>query len=387
MKLEEFLQNKPLFYDKIDYDFFPKIFKKISKNFKIPKIIHIVGTNGKGSTGRFLSLMLKQNGKSVAHYTSPHIFDFSERFWINGNLANFSDLQKAHEKIFNLLNSDEIAKISYFEYATLLILPLFEKCEFWIIEAGMGGEKDATNIFDKKLSLFTQISLDHTAILGKNIKKIAKTKFKSMQNFAILNDKICKTAVNVAKKIAHKKNTKLNFADNFLTNQEKFDIKNFIKKQNFAKFQKQNLSLACAAMKFLEIPFNLNCLKNFDLKGRFEKISQNIFIDVGHNEGGAKAIAKQFKGKKIVLIYNSFLDKDIEKILTILSKIIKKIEIFNYESKNRKLATQEILKISDKLNIKTDFFKGKNELKQDEIYLVFGSFLLVENFLRDYFEK
>lgn len=387
MKLEEFLQNKPLFYDKIDYDFFPKIFKKISKNFKIPKIIHIVGTNGKGSTGRFLSLMLKQNGKSVAHYTSPHIFDFSERFWINGNLANFSDLQKAHEKIFNLLNSDEIAKISYFEYATLLILPLFEKCEFWIIEAGMGGEKDATNVFDKKLSLFTQISLDHTAILGKNIKKIAKTKFKSMQNFAILNDKICKTAVNVAKKIAHKKNTKLNFADNFLTNQEKFDIKNFIKKQNFAKFQKQNLSLACAAMKFLEIPFNLNCLKNFDLKGRFEKISQNIFIDVGHNEGGAKAIAKQFKGKKIVLIYNSFLDKDIEKILTILSKIIKKIEIFNYESKNRKLATQEILKISDKLNIKTDFFQGKNELKQDEIYLVFGSFLLIENFLRDYFEK
>lgn len=385
MSLEDFLQNKPLFYDEIDYDFFPRLFKKIKNNFKIPKIVHIVGTNGKGSTGRFLALMLKNSGKLVAHYTSPHIFDFSERFWIQGKIASKDELQNAHDRIYPLLNEEEKAKISYFEYATLLILPLFEKCEFWVIEAGMGGEKDATNVFDKKLSLFAQISLDHTAILGNSIKKIAKTKFNSMQDYAILNDKISKKAVKVAQKIANFKNSKIDFAKNFLTKQEKNNIKFFIKKQKFAKFQKQNLRLAYAAMKFLNLNPDLKALKNFDLKGRCEKISHNIFIDVGHNEGCAKAILKQFKGKKIVLIYNSFLDKDIKKILLILFPIIKRIEIFKYESENRKLANDKIKNIAKGLKVSN--FCGKKSLQENEIYLVFGSFLLVENFLKDYFEK
>ena len=95
MKLEDFLENKPLFYKEINRARMPNTFKFVQGAFKIPKIIHIIGTNGKGSTGRFLAQMLARN-HSVGHYTSPHIFEFRERFWMNGAVASASEIETAH---------------------------------------------------------------------------------------------------------------------------------------------------------------------------------------------------------------------------------------------------------------------------------------------------
>ena len=83
MQLQAFLETKPLFYDEIDYARMPKAYHSIATHFKLPKIIHVVGTNGKGTTGRFLAYMLRANGLHVGHYTSPHILHFNERIWLD----------------------------------------------------------------------------------------------------------------------------------------------------------------------------------------------------------------------------------------------------------------------------------------------------------------
>ncbi len=152
----------------------------------IPKIIHIVGTNGKGSTGRFLATALIRSGKKTGHYTSPHIVRFNERIWINGTEIADDHLEAAHQKLLALLTSECADSLSYFEYTTLLAMMAFEECEYVVLEAGLGGEFDATNVFDKVLSIFTPIDFDHSAFLGNTIESIAGTKLRSMQTVALM---------------------------------------------------------------------------------------------------------------------------------------------------------------------------------------------------------
>ncbi|NCD12272.1 MAG: bifunctional folylpolyglutamate synthase/dihydrofolate synthase, partial [Epsilonproteobacteria bacterium] len=187
MVLEHFLEQKPLYYDVIDYERIPKAYEKIRHRFKIPKIIHIVGTNGKGTTGRFLAHMLHANGLHVGHYTSPHILKFNERIWLDGADVSDAILAKAHEALLSWLDSDVADSLSYFEYTTLLAMVIFSKhCEYVVLEAGLGGEHDATNIFPKILSIVTPIGIDHQAFLGESIEAIAQTKINSVCTDVVL---------------------------------------------------------------------------------------------------------------------------------------------------------------------------------------------------------
>ena len=104
MNLTDFLASKPLFYDKIDYDRFPAIYTKYSSLFKLPKIVHIVGTNAKGSTGRALAHMLLKKGVKVGHYSSPHILKFNERIWLNGSDVNGQYERQGHKSVLNILD-------------------------------------------------------------------------------------------------------------------------------------------------------------------------------------------------------------------------------------------------------------------------------------------
>lgn len=383
MQLNEFLNKKPLYYKKIDHSFMPFVYSKIKNKFKNKPIIHIVGTNGKGSTGRFLTQLLRLANKSVGHYTSPHIFSFNERFYINDRIVNDKELQDAHEILQAILDENTKEKISYFEYATLLTLPLFQNCDFVILEAGMGGEFDATNVFDKLLSVFTPIGLDHVGILGNNIEEISHTKFISMAKNAILNDEMNSVSVKIAKEISKNKNSNLFFAKDFLCKDDFENIKKYICKFNLATFQYSNLALAFSVVKFLGIDVNLSNLANLDLQGRMQRISENIIIDVGHNELCAKKVLENISSSDIVLVYNSFLDKDIKSILKLFKNRVKRVEILDYPS-SRKLGGEKIINCLNELEIKWDKFTG---IKKDEKYLVFGSFMLVEHFLRNYFEK
>ncbi|MGP1484590.1 MAG: Mur ligase family protein [Campylobacter sp.] len=377
-KINEFLKNKPLFYKEIDRTRMPLAWQMIKDKIKLPKLVHIIGTNGKGSTGRFLALMLYKSGKSVGHYTSPHIFDFSERFWINSHIATQEELQTAHQRLFEILTPELQDKLSYFEYATLLAAVLFEGCEYFICEAGVGGEFDATNVFDKTLSVFTPIGFDHMALLGDTLEQIARTKLNAMCKNVLINDKMSEICIKIAKEIALKNNSNLKFASENLNSNDKEILSFYAKKQNLPSFLLSNLTLSAAAFK--ELGFSLKSdILHLDLRGRCEKIAPNITIDVGHNQMAAVAMAQKFKNKRVNLIFNAFEDKDIKAVLTALKPIVKLTHIMVYETPNRQLATDLVKEILSDLDME---FCDLKSIKKDEEYLVFGSFYLVEAFLK-----
>ena len=179
--LEQFLNSKPLYYDKIDYTAMPKIWESVKHYFSLPKIIHIIGTNGKGSTGRFLAEYLYGSGFSCGHFSSPHIKRFNERFWKNANEATDTLLEEAHKKLISILPKAFRESISYFEYSALLAAVLFEDSDYAIFEAGLGGEYDATNVFKKELSFYTKVY----NLNLKNFKKITIGKHRGYYRVAI----------------------------------------------------------------------------------------------------------------------------------------------------------------------------------------------------------
>ena len=380
MKIEDFLENKPLFYKEINRARMPNTFKFVQGAFKIPEIIHIIGTNGKGSTGRFLAQMLAR-GHSVGHYTSPHIFEFRERFWINGAVASADALETAHERLIKILPAEVARSLSYFEYATLLCAPLFEGCDFFVCEAGVGGEFDATNVFDKRLSLFTPIGFDHTALLGDKLEQIATTKFNAMADVALINDEMSELCAGIARGIAVKKGATLKFASQNLSSEDKNEIKAYADKFGLPEFLRSNLTLSSSAFKELGFSLNLANLGALDLGGRCEKIAPNVTIDVGHNEMAAQALAKKFEGKKLNLIFNAFADKDIKAVLKAIKPVVKKTYIIEYETPGRELATAQVKDTLRQLDME---FEDFTDVRADEEYLAFGSFYLVEAFLKRY---
>ena len=378
--LDNFLKNKPLFYKEIDRTRMPNAFKFVQGAFKIPKIIHVVGTNGKGSTGRFLAQMLARD-HSVGHYTSPHIFEFRERFWINGAVASADALETAHERLIKILPPEVARSLSYFEYATLLCAALFEGCDFFVCEAGVGGEFDATNVFSKRFSLFTPIGFDHTALLGDTLERIATTKFNAMADVALMNDDMSELCAGIARRIAAKKGATLKFASQNLTNDDKNEIKIYAEEFGLPEFLRSNLTLSSSAFKELGFSLNLANLGALSLGGRCEKIAPNVTIDVGHNEMAAQALVKRFAGKKLNLIFNAFADKDIKAVLMAIKPIVKKTYIIEYETPGRELATAQVKEALRQLNME---FEGFADVCADEEYLAFGSFYLVEAFLKRY---
>lgn len=395
MSLAKFLDGKPLYYKEIDYGRIIRAYDTIKGYLKPFKIIHIIGTNGKGSTGRFLAQILSQNGAKVGHYTSPHIFKFNERFWLNGEVASDEILERAHERLQALLSDEYKIKTSYFEYMTLLSAVLFEGCDYFVCEAGMGGVLDATNVFEKELSIFTPIGFDHTAILGNSLEEISRTKFEAMGKRAILNDEMNEISVAIAKEIASEKGATLSFPREILTKENLNEIANYADKFNIPEFLRSNLTLAYAAAKILDSSIDIKKLGALSLRGRCEKIDLNLYVDVGHNELGAKAVAKkfsqeEFSGKKLTLIYNSFLDKDFKAVLAALKPVIDGVLLYHYHCEGRELGGELINKALNELEISHREFKPSDmndikEAKNGKIYLAFGSFHLAEAFLKEYY--
>ena len=394
MSLAKFLDGKPLYYKEIDYGRIIRAYDTIKGHLKPFKIIHIIGTNGKGSTGRFLAQILSQNGAKVGHYTSPHIFKFNERFWLNGEVASDEILERAHERLQALLSDEYKIKTSYFEYMTLLSAVLFEGCDYFVCEAGMGGVLDATNVFEKELSIFTPIGFDHTAILGNSIEEISRTKFEAMGARAVLSNDMNEASIAIAKEIASEKKALLSFPREILTKENLNEIANYADKFNLPEFLRSNLTLAYAAAKILDSSIDIKKLGALSLRGRCEKIDSNLYVDVGHNELGAKAVAKkfssdEFNGKKLTLVYNSFLDKDFKAVLAALKPVIEGVLLYHYHCEGRELGGELINKALSELEISHREFEPSDmndikEAKNGKIYLAFGSFHLAEAFLKEY---
>ena len=372
--LQEFLKYKTLYYDKIDFTVVKSSWNKLSTKIKLPFVIHIVGTNGKGSTGRFLAHYLYKKDFKVLHYSSPHIVKFNERIWINGNDVKDEELEVAHKFLQDLYDVEILQKLTYFEYTTLLAFYLSKDFDYLVLEAGLGGEFDATNVVENNLSLITTIGLDHQSFLGNSVREIAMTKMRSVDNKMLvgyqLYDDVIKTAYEVKEQIKNERNRDIEIVQ--VKEFDKYSIND-----KFANYLKRNLHLVIACLNELKIDIDLKLFDDVPLFGRCQRILPNVTIDVGHNPLAAQMIVKEFGNRKITLIYNSYGDKDYEGVLKILKPIIKKIIIIELDDK-RIVDKNNLLKIINELNIINE---DKITIEQNEEYLVFGSFLVVEKFL------
>jgi dihydrofolate synthase / folylpolyglutamate synthase len=372
--LQEFLEYKTLYYDKIDFTIVKSSWQILSKKIKLPFVIHIVGTNGKGSTGRFLAHYLHKKDFKVLHYSSPHIMKFNERIWINGSDVSDENLEIAHKFLQELYEIELLEKLTYFEYTTLLAFYLSKDFDYLVLEAGLGGEFDATNVVENNLSLITTIGLDHQSFLGNSVEEIAATKMRSCDNKMIIGyqvfDEVIKTAHEVKEQILEQRNRNIEIIE--VLEFDKYSIN-----EKFASYLKRNLHLVIACLNELKIPIDTQLFDDVPLFGRCQKIASNITIDVGHNPLAAEVIKKEFENKKITLIYNSYADKDYVEVLKILKPIIKKLIIIELDDK-RVVKKDDLLEVITQLNIPNE---ERIKIEEDEEYLVFGSFLVVEKFL------
>lgn len=380
--IKEFLTSKPLYYNEIDYTRMPRVYQSIKSNFSDSKIIHLIGTNAKGTTGRFLASALNSTGYKVGHYTSPHILEFNERIWLNGKDVSYSTLDEAHEKLQDILTKEDSDSLSYFEYTTFLAMLVFNGCDYIVLEAGLGGEHDATAVFAKKLTLVTPIDLDHEAFLGSNIEDIATTKLNAISKNAIIAFQKFEQVNDIAKEIASKSNARIYDTNELLDQQDIEKMEIISKKLDLAEYLKDNLRLSISALKFLECEYEIDDFIGAKLFGRLSKINNNIYVDVGHNPLAARSIEKALTGGKFILIYNSYKDKDYKEILSILKPLIIHVEIIDIE--DERIESINLLQTTlNDLKIKYEIHK---EISEDSKYLVFGSFSVVEAFLREYYE-
>ena len=394
----QYMDSKAQEYAVFDKNRAKRIFKLLQPHLNLQSYnIHIIGTNGKGSTGRFITQSIIESNHKVLHFTSPHIFDFKERFYANDGIVSLETLIQAH--LF-LQQFDFIQEASYFEYATFLALTLGQDCDYLVMEAGIGGEFDSTSVLHYDMTIFTRIGLDHKEMLGNDLKSIAKTKLRAAQGviFTHFQEKETLKLLQNLKDIMPKDTQQEVFEIIHLqkSDMEKQEIKAYIKKHEIPYFLKENLSLAYIALQHI----NISLLQNkLDLAGRFEIVEKNIVVDVGHNVMAAISTLaeakKYFNNKPFVLIYNSYKDKEVADILKIFKNYITEIIIFMIENE-RIMNVVEMQNILDSISLpyvfycqdkrKLDMFPKKlieseKVLQKDKNYLVFGSFSLVEHFL------
>jgi len=298
------------------------LLEKLGNPHKDLKVIHVAGTNGKGSVCAMIRAILIESGFKVGMYTSPHLLTFNERIQINNKNITNNEIIELIDKIFPIVK--EIKKngteITFFEFVTAMAFQYFKEknVDICVIEVGMGGRLDATNVVSPLLSIITNISLEHTQWLGNTIEKIAGEKA------GIIKEKIpvitgCKgKALEVIKKKCKEKNCKLIIANNqsFETNL-------------LGEHQKSNANIVVATMK--EFKINDDAIKSGLNKviwpGRLELVN-NILFDVAHNVDGIKTLKKALKSfnyKKLILVIGISEDKDIKKMLSVITPLADEI--------------------------------------------------------------
>lgn len=380
MQLQSFLATKPLFYDEIDYARMPKAYQSIASHLTLPKIVHIVGTNGKGTTGRFLAQMILSNGLHVGHYTSPHILKFNERIWLNGADIDDETLEQAHEELLVWLDPDMAESLSYFEYTTLLAMSIFcKRCDYVVLEAGLGGEFDATNVFPKYLSIITPIGLDHQSFLGQTIEEIAQTKINSATGDIVLAKQYDAKVHPIAFAKAKEHNSKLYDVKDFFT--PKLDA--YSQKLSLPAYLKDNFKTALCALSVLGYDSDLTLFSPSVLQGRCQKLLPNVLVDVGHNVMAAEALVASLGKKKVVLVYNSYKDKDFKTILKVLKPVVEEVQVIEIDSP-RAAKKSDVYAAAKALELPISSFDA---IQNDKEYLVFGSFSVVEAFLKGLREK
>jgi dihydrofolate synthase / folylpolyglutamate synthase len=325
--------------------------KQMDAYFSFPhqsfKTIHVGGTNGKGSVSHMLASVMQENGYRTGLFTSPHLIDYTERIKVNGKAIKKSfivDFFEKHQPFFDKL------KPSFFEMTVFLAFEYFKHCkvDIAIIEVGLGGRLDTTNVITPLLSIITNISFDHTQILGNDLKQIANEKAGIIKPHVPVvigefDEDYCQVFIDRAKAM----DTTLVFADKFIDIDLKdmnsnsgfnlFAVK-YSKKDKFENiksdltgiYQNKNLATVLTAVEMLKAHIQINSIatkralvnvvKNTAFWGRWHTLFKKprVILDTAHNEAGVKAILKQPELKQyasVHIICGFVEDKNWQKIV------------------------------------------------------------------------
>ncbi len=357
--------------------------------------IHVAGTNGKGSTSNMLASILQESGKKTGLFTSPHIEDFRERIRVNGVMISEEDVITFCLKVQSLHLDFEP---SFFEITWVMTLVHFQqqKCEICVIETGLGGRLDATNLITPILSIITNIGLEHTNFLGDTLEKIAFEKAGIIKkNIPVIIGETTPETKPVFEKVATEKNASIYFAEDLtISLPENFPLLGNYQIKNFKIIQKaipllneRGFSITDSAVQ--------NGLKhlsqNTGFRGRMQVISTSplTIMDVSHNYDGIKAtlesISNETKGQ-LHIVYGTSSDKDLDAIFTLFPKTAR--YYFTQFTNERSAKLEQLEHKSKELQLSSLFFESaptaliaaqKVANKEDTI-LIFGSFFLISDF-------
>lgn len=354
------------------------------------KSIHIAGTNGKGSTAHMLASIFQEAGYKTGLYTSPHLKDFRERIKINGQLISKKDTLD-----FILKNKIQYEKIemSFFEYTVAMAFDYFanENVDIAIIETGLGGRLDSTNIISPEISIITNIGYDHTNLLGNSLEEIAKEKAGIIKkNTPVIIGRKQKETEHIFKSEAKEKNSSIHFCKKNLNYST--DLK--------GEYQKENLNTALQAMKILNLNINdgiiskglNNVVKNTGLNGRWQTIAKKplTICDTGHNEDGIKNNIKQLKKlkfNKLHFVFGTVNDKDLRKILRLLP--VNAQYYFCSANIERSLNSEKLLEESKNFKLLGEryesvieaYHSAQSNAKMDDLIFIGGSTFIVAEVL------
>ena len=372
------------------------------------KIIHIAGTNGKGSTSTMIANMLTGDGHKTGLFTSPYVIDFCERIQINGENVDeniFAECVTQMRNKIEKLNKKGII-ITEFEAITVAAFLCFLKadCEYVVLEVGLGGRFDATNVVkNPEAVVITSISLDHIAILGDTISKIAFEKCGIIkENVPVITSSNQKTeALEVIRSTCEDKNCEL-----IITNPQKSEViddtifgtefsyeNNVYKTRLTGNHQLENTVNAIECAKVLEISENAikQGIEKTTMLARMEIINKGPLIirDGGHNEGCAEALYNfltKYNVKNINMLIGLMADKDVESYVKKIAPLCKSVVTVT-PSNPRALNGADLKLITEKYCENTIFINNPKEgykyilsnTREDETILVCGSFYMMSD--------
>lgn len=371
------------------------------------KIIHIAGTNGKGSTATAIETILLEAGYKVGKYTSPHILKFNERIRANEKDISDEEIVKYYEMVKKAIEETGV-KPTFFEATTAMMFKYFSdlKLDYVVLETGMGGRFDATNIADDKICVITNVTFDHMEYLGDTIYKISREKagiIKKCKNVIIADSdpeflqaihEAIANPVNVLEKYNY--SSRLDF-ERFITeitiDGETYEF------SLFGDYQVKNF--LCAYETVIELGISKDIIRKAAKKTvwqcRFEKYSDNplVILDGAHNIDGmtelAKIISKAYKPEDVVAVTSILKDKKVVPMLDILKTIAGDIILTSLMENPRGLSGNEIYEMLDDkkgFSVENDMLKAFTQVKGmgKKIIIICGSFYTLSKFKEEVHE-
>lgn len=346
-EIKAFLNDTPQYGETTGVERAGKLLELLGNPDKNLKIIHIAGTNGKGSVCSYIDDILKKSGYKTGLFTSPHLVTIRERIQVDGELISREDFTQYFNKVYETARANNL-KLAYFDFFFGAAMLYFDKCkvDYVVLETGLGGSLDATNAVHNPLCcVITTISLEHTAILGDTIKKIAEQKAGIIKQGVPVVYADDNEASGVIEDIAHSKNSycygvslqqyqiikNFNGCIDFSLHNEYY-INNCLRLATPAIYQVENVSIAITVCRLLKHLYHIDIKDSAIVdsagshiwQGRMEKLTDNIYVDGAHNPQGIQSFVNSVNGMyadstdKAALLFSVVSDKNFEQMISIL---------------------------------------------------------------------